>query len=367
MEQEIEFGRGLNFVVGRNGAGKTSVLEALYVLAKGRSFRVNRLARIARTGLNEFRIAGSLIIEGKKDNSANSAYSVGPQHQVGLVWSRGGKQSRLDGRWLQGHWDIARRFPVLSVHADSFELLMGAPEERRRLLDWGAFYLDDDFPEIWQAWQRAHEQRNAALRVGSEDLARRFEDPAAVAGERLTLARRAFLTYLMDGLNMSPCTQILSELAGSVELRFRCGWSGESLAEAYRLSRSSDVERGFGQVGPQKADVEIRLCDRAIKDASRGEQKRLLHALVISQGLVLRKGVGSDKGWVQPLLLLDDARAELDAGGIGGIVAAVGDLGWQSVITVVEGDSPYWSGHGLGVEGRRFKVVDGIVSMEGDQ
>nr|WP_296751150.1 DNA replication and repair protein RecF [Thioalkalivibrio sp.] len=312
---------GLSVFVGANGSGKTSLLEAAYVLGLGRSFRTHRLARVAQSGATEFAMAAEL-------DDAHHGRS-----RVAVEWS-GQRRSRLNGQWMEGHWEIARRLPLVAVHADSFELLTGPPEERRRLLDWGGFYVDTDFAREWRTWRRAHEQRNAALRQHDERGAERFEGVAASAGTRLTEMRARFVQDLAQHLR-GPTTESLRQgLQGEIEVAFRQGWpDGEDLVAAFARSRSSDLERGFAQTGPQKADIEIRVAGRSIREASRGEQKRVLNALVVAQGKVL---VSSAPAGIAPLLLLDDAVAEMDEPGLEGVMSVVAQLGWQCLATTVD-------------------------------
>jgi DNA replication and repair protein RecF len=320
-EDRFELGEGVNLFVGTNGSGKTSLLEACHVLARGRSFRTHRLARVVRNGESGFAVAGQLL-------DAHHGRS-----RAAVEWI-GERRSRLDGQWLEGHWEIVRRMPLVAVHADSFEILTGVPEERRRLLDWGAFYVGSAFARDWQTWRRAHEQRNAALRHGDEGLAIRFEAVAAEAGTSLSGMRATFVEALDRHLNGEVTLALREGLQGKIEVAYRQGWpEHEGLAEAYARSRASDLDRGFGQVGPQKADLEFRISGRPAREASRGEQKRALNALVVAQGQVL---MGVSNASVLPILLLDDAVAEMDAAGVGGIMAVVRELGWQCLVTTVD-------------------------------
>ncbi|MGM0812038.1 DNA replication/repair protein RecF [Thioalkalivibrio sp.] len=346
VEGRIVLGPGLNVFVGGNGSGKTSLLESCHVLGLGRSFRTHRLARVACSGRTEFAVAGEV---------------QDPHHgrsRVAVEWA-GQRRSRLNGQWIDGHWEIVRRLPLVAVHAGSFELLTGPPEERRRLLDWGAFYVDSGFAGEWQTWRRAHEQRNAALREQDGKLAARFETVAAAAGTRLTGMRERFTQRLAGFLCDASTAGLREGLPAQIEVSFRPGWpEAESLLEAYARSRPSDLERGFGQSGPQKADLDIRVAGRPIREASRGEQKRVLNALVVSQGLVQ---VASGPQGLTPLLLLDDAVAEMDETGLGGIMEAVVSLGWQCLATTVDRG---WAQRTAGArpDARMFHVKQGLVT-----
>ncbi len=346
-ECQLEPGLGLNVIVGPNGSGKTSILEAFHILGLGRSFRTNRLGRVVCADRAGFSIAGDLMD------------SHHERSRVGVEWS-GERRSRLNGQWLDGHWEIARRLPILAVHADSFASLVGPPEERRRLLDWGGFHLHKDFPTEWKTWRRAHEQRNAALRNHEEASAKRFEFLAAKSGERLSEMRARFVASLEESLRHPTLRDLKSGLNGEIQIRFRQGWpESETLAEAYGRSRVSDLERGFGQTGPQKADLEIRVGERSIRDMSRGEQKRVLNALVVSQGNVLESRA---PGETSPILLLDDAVAEMDEPGLAGIMNIVKGSGWQCLVTTVDCD---WALHIATTrdDSRVFHVKHGVVTV----
>jgi DNA replication and repair protein RecF len=345
-EKSIRPGPGLNLFVGANGSGKTSLLESCYVLGLGRSFRTHRLARVACSERPHFAVAGEI-----QDRHYGRS-------RIAVEWS-GERRSRLNGQWINGHWEIVRRFPLMAVHAGSFDLLTGAPEERRRLLDWGGFYVDPAFASEWQNWRRAHEQRNAALRQHDAQSAASFEKVAAVAGTRLTGMRERFAHRLGEFLRDDATAALRRGLQGEIDIAFRQGWpEGEPLLETYARGRPSDLERGFGQSGPQKADLDIRVAGRSIREASRGEQKRVLNALVVSQGLVQ---AASGRDGLSPLLLLDDAVAEMDEAGLGGIMEAVAALGWQCLATTVDLE---WAAE---VAGNRpgtmmFHVKHGVVA-----
>jgi DNA replication and repair protein RecF len=349
-EGRVRPGAGLTLFVGANGSGKTSLLEACHVLALGRSFRTHRLARVARDGSSGFSIAADVM---------DSHHG---RSRVAVEWS-GQRRSRLNGQWVDGHWEVARRLPVVAVHADSFELLTGPPEERRRLLDWGGFYLEPAFAEVWQTWRRAHEQRNAALRQHDGPAAALFEMVLAEAGSRLTRMRAGFAERLAEYLASGATEALRKGLRGTIEVGFRQGWpEGERLADVYARNRVSDLERGFGQSGPQKAELEVRVAGRPVREASRGEQKRVLNALVIAQGMIL---VDRAAAGVAPLLLLDDAVAEMDEVGLGGLMRVVAELGWQCLATTVDQDWACEVARGW-EDARMFHVKHGVITPAGD-
>lgn len=341
-EQTFEPGEGINRLVGPNGAGKTSVLEACHILAAGRSFRTPQLRRVVTSGETRLWIGGRV-----RDRQ-------GSEHRLGVSWE-GSRRSRLDGRWMEGHASVAEWLPVRVLHAGSFDLLTGSPEERRRLLDWGCFHSVAGYRRHWQQWRRAHEQRNAALRKGNRRAAREFERPLVEAGEIITDARAAYIDRWQASTAKAAQDFGFGQRLEGFQLRVRVGWDRErSLTDALDRSRASDEERGFGQVGPQRADIELRFEGRPAAEASRGEQKRLITALTGGQAEMLEREAGR-----APVVLLDDVVSELDVEAVEGLMRGLVQSGWQVLVTAVDPVIP-------GLDGaqatRLFHVEHGVVT-----
>ena len=127
--------KSLNLVYGANGSGKTSFLEALHVLATGKSFRSS--------------LVDPLIREGEK--SATVFTTTTDQNKIGLTRSRGQKHQLRLNEENQRNWDqVARLLPIQVLDATSFELLEGGPKTRRRFMDWGVFHVEPSFLEHWR-------------------------------------------------------------------------------------------------------------------------------------------------------------------------------------------------------------------------
>ncbi|WP_018880944.1 DNA replication/repair protein RecF [Thioalkalivibrio sp. ALE30] len=341
-EQTLALGPGINRLVGPNGAGKTSVLEAVHILAAGRSFRTQQLRRVLRSGGESLWVGGE-VRDGR-----------GGAHRLGVVWD-GTRRSRLDGRWMEGHATVAEWLPVRTLHAGSFELLTGGPEERRRLLDWGCFHAIPGYRENWQRWKRAHDQRNAALRTGDRAAAREFERPWVEFGVAISEARARYVGA-WEGCTAEAAERFgFGDRLGDLGLRVRMGWDRDrSLGEALERSRGSDEERGFAQVGPQRADIDLRLAGRVAAEASRGEQKRVVTALVGGQARMLERECGR-----APVVLLDDVVSELDREAVEGLMAGLRECGWQILVTAVEDAVPGLVGADAG---ELFHVKHGRVT-----
>jgi DNA replication and repair protein RecF len=326
-----------NLFVGPNASGKTSLLEAIFFLGRGRSFRTRRLDRLVRQGQDAFRIVG--WVEGG-----------GRTTVLGVGGDRRSTEIRIGGAPASGAGELASHFPPQIIDPEIHKLLEEGPHRRRRFLDWGVFHVEQTFLETWQRYHRALRQRNAALKPGGDPLsARAWEPEILAAGNRLDELRRAYLAVLEPTL-----ADFGRRLLGlPVSLAYHAGWGvGESLREA--LERSTDRDRRYGitHVGPHRADVTARVDGHVARErVSRGQQKLLAAALTLAQ-LAVQEERAPGSG----ALLLDDPAAELDAENLGRLLAVVGELRVQLFVTALRPDLP-----GLGTPGALFHVEHGRV------
>lgn len=278
---------------GANGAGKTSYLEALYLLGRGRSFRVADKRSLIQAGHQEARVSGK-------------AWDGSRPGTLGLAVSASGLDIHVLGQGGRALADLAAAFPVQVIHPDTASLVQGPPEARRRLVDWGVFHVEHGFLEDWRQYRRALAQRNSALRDGSSAAVLAAWDQAvAQAAEPVGRARRAYFEKLLP--LFGPLSQRL--LGTAARLNFQQGWSGETgLEAALKASREADRAAGYTRSGPHRADVTFEWDGlNARGHASRGQQKILGAALVLAQAQL----VGDQAG--RPLaLLLDEPAADLD-------------------------------------------------------
>lgn len=307
----------LSLIYGENGSGKTSLLESMFLLGRGRSFRTRSSERLIRLGQPQLTVFGV------------TAGEVG--HRIGLQVSRAdGIRARADGEDLAALAELSSLLPVQAIDPDVHKLVEEGSYGRRRWLDWAVFHVEPGFSGHWSRYQRALKQRNAQLRLGGGPL-EVWDAELLAHGEPLTRARQAAL----DGL-MPYWTRLVSALlAPEVDLAFHRGWSKEhSLAEALSLARARDEQRGTSGVGPHRADVVLRCEGRPARDVlSRGQQKLVAAALILAQLQYLRAAVG-----LRPVLLLDDPAAELDDHRLAQFIAAVQALETQLIVTSLRSD-----------------------------
>lgn len=334
---ELELDPKVTLIVGRNASGKTSLLEALFFLGRGRSFRTRRLENLVQKGQGEFRVVG---------RASEAAGIV----VLGIEGRRGGVEARLAGRNAQNLAELASYFAPQIIDPEVHKLLEEGPSRRRRFLDWGVFHVEPSFLDTWQRFHRALRQRNAALKLGlpNPDVIL-WDSELATTGEKLADQRQRYIQRLSTAVE-SVGVRLLE---GVPSIRHDRGWDDrQSLSEALKVSLERDRRLRSTQVGPHRADVSVLLDGVAAKDrVSRGQQKMLAATLVLAQ-MVMTDSGGRDTS----ALLLDDPAAELDSENLARLMAVVAELKSQIIVTSLRPDVP-----GLPSPGRTFHVEHGTV------
>ncbi|MBT8040633.1 MAG: DNA replication/repair protein RecF [Xanthomonadales bacterium] len=313
----IEPDARLNHLYGSNGAGKTSVLEAISVLSRGRSFRTPHASELTGPEERAFRVFAQIRDPG------------GTEHRIGLERSSSHWRGRIDGSDVRQLSQLSKLLPLVVLEPDSHLLVSGPPDTRRRFLDWGMFHVERGFLEEWRAFSRALKQRNSALRAQHEDVLDSVDDVLARHGMRLDAMRKAHADQLSGKIDAA--LDALKARIQRVELSYLPGWKGESYAEALVARRSRDLDRGNTGVGPHRADLGI-VCDgvTARTVLSRGEQKALAAAMLVTQAELMKEH------GQQPVLLLDDLASEFDREHFDAVLTHVLSLGGQAWVTGTE-------------------------------
>ena len=297
----------LNVVLGANGAGKSSLLEAIQCLATGAGFRSRRYRDHLAHGADEYVLRADLVTP----DGAGS-------HRCGVRRGRDGTlDARLDFQSVGSFVEIAKLVPVKVLTPESHLLVQGAPDERRRFVDWGCFHGDDGFVAAWRRYRRALSQRNELLREGGSDAeVRAWDEALARDGEALHALRAAYVADFAD--RVKKRTQGV-DFPFHVKLDLRSGWSkGESLERV--LVHNLDLHRRMKTTtdGPHRAELAIRADDHPARDVlSRGQQKLLVYLMHLAQLDVLAAtgGEGAEatpSGAARPIVLCDDLGSELD-------------------------------------------------------
>ncbi|QBB68908.1 DNA replication/repair protein RecF [Pseudolysobacter antarcticus] len=316
---DITLSPGINLFTGGNGAGKTSILEAVHLLSHARSFRSANRDVLLQEGQSHLSVFGQLLT------------GADVQHRLGLLRTGARWQSRIDGTQPQSLTELLRLCAVVCFEPGSHALISGPAAERRSFLDWGLFHVEQDFTLQWRRHQRALKQRNALLRQSPRESELGPWD-IELAGAAVVLAdyRARYLDALRPYL-VGLASTFLSEL-GAVQLSFDPGWNADmSLLERLQQNYARDIARGFTSAGAHRADWSLRF-DLASKreHLSRGQEKLCALACLLAQAQHLAHTKGD---W--PIICLDDLASELDAEHQALVVKSLG-LDAQILITGTE-------------------------------
>jgi DNA replication and repair protein RecF len=283
----------LNFIVGKNGAGKTSILESLVVLSRGRSFRTSQAAELIGAEQATFRVFAETIMDD------------GQIHRLGLERSGKHWKARKNATELAQISQLTRSMPLILMEPNSHFLVSGTPEYRRKFLDWGVFHVEQTFLETWRRFSRALKQRNAALRNRQNDVLDSLDAILYTAAKQLS-DLRARHTQTIGQITQGLLPALSPDL-GTIKLEYQNGWGDGDYAKALQGCRERDLERGATNLGPHRADINLIKGNSAARAIlSRGEQKTLSAALLLAQAELLAS-LGE-----KPLILLDDLASEFD-------------------------------------------------------
>ncbi len=313
---DLAFSPGVNVLVGRNGQGKSNLLEALDFPALGRSRRGARGEELIAFGQDHLHVALDIADTGE-DRVRLCEYALD---------RAGGRRFKVDGHPLARRADLMGQLATVFFQPESIDLVRGEPELRRRHVDQGLAVVDAVYLGHLAACQRALRQKTTLLRDTQKGLRDRRQSRDEVAAWNLELARhaaplcrarRAYAAAL--GPAARGIYEELSGEAGGLEIAYRpslasCLQNTENAQMArdilgeFDYIGENEFRRGRPLIGPQRDDFEIRLDGRDMKAfGSQGETRTAAISMILAQSEVVFQQRGS-----RPILFLDDIFSELD-------------------------------------------------------
>ena len=286
----LDFDPRLNLISGANGSGKTSLLEAIYVLCQAHSFRTHQLKQCIQHGKPGFLLFGRFN-----------------DYKAGLSKNSRKLEIRVDGETVKRRSELVKRSPVNIVNADIIQLIEGPPQQRRAFLDWCLFHVEPDYAEFWRQFRHALKQRNHLLKSRKDPELLDYWDQHLLKPSRKISKMRKQYCAALGKIMLTELDTILSGL--SLELNYNRGWpQHQDLAAALGDHRERDIRGGFTSIGIHRDDIDLTSGGRKVSEfVSRGQSKRLCLALLLA---VLR--LVSEKQENRIILLIDDLHSELD-------------------------------------------------------
>lgn len=310
----LQFKPSMNFISGINGSGKTSILEAIYLLGTGHSFRTRDIASLILQGCDRLNVFARFADE----QTISIQKSI---HEPTLV--------RVNHQFCRSGSQLAELFPLLVLYQDIFSIIDAGPSVRRQILDWGMFHVKHEYHPIWKNYQYLLKQRNALLkqRAGYHQV-EIWDQQLAQTGEMLNQMRQS---YFMDWQkSFEQVMGGLSALQGTIG--YYQGWdrkgTGQSLYDSLKAHYPQDLQRQYTQYGAHQADIVIESKEmKARQILSRGQQKIILFGLRLAQASLLAKPC---------LIMVDDLAAELDRRHALNILTHLRGIGGQQILTGID-------------------------------
>jgi DNA replication and repair protein RecF len=302
-----------NIFVGKNGSGKTSLLEAIYMLGTGHSFRTREITPVIQDGQE------SLTVFSKTDDGSTISLQKSRSNPTVILRNQAPCKRASE---------LAYSLPCLLLYQDIFQIMDAGPAVRRSLLDWGLFHVKPEYLVTLNEYRKILKQRNALLRQNAPRSQFVPWDNLLVT---YALQLHALRSEYISRLSLE-FKRFLVELTGTAcDIQYYNGWDKRdrslNLHDVLNAQFASDQQRQYTQAGPHQADLLFRSADyKASQILSRGQQKICLIALKLAQSCLLAKPC---------LYLLDDITAELDEAHVQRLLQSLLSVEGQLFITCI--------------------------------
>ena len=287
--------RHINYVYGDNGAGKTSLLEAIHYLSTGKSFKTHVVRRVIKDDED------SLILHAKCNDNLEPT-SLGLQR-----YSDGTTSIKINNQQASLS-SLAQTFPTLLIPTNSQSFFSDGPKQRRQFLDKSVFHVKHGFIKAWKNYNIALQQRNAALKTRSTRAEIHSWDNLLIEFGKIIHENRIEILEKSRNIIIETLASIIPELE-NIQFRYKQGWmDGVDLGESLKKDIDRDLQTSYTHSGPHRADIEITWNGKTAQHyLSQGQQKLIAYAFHLSQGETIKQLTNKDC-----VYLIDDLSSELD-------------------------------------------------------
>lgn len=288
-----------NLIYGENGAGKTSILEAIYFLSHARTFRSTQTQTLINYDESEICVSAKVL-----DEKSPQIRSYGLSRDA-----NGSSRARIDGEDVRKLSSLAEIMPVQLITPESMRMLSGGPAERRAFLDYLMFHVEPKFYPLWKKTKKILQNKLNLLKnknkFSLKDELKAWNKELSIVGEQIYNLKKVHIEQFLP--IFKSCLEEMSVLP--VNVSYSKGWEEEaSLEEALERNMQQELIRGSCLIGPQKNDLLLSFKGLPIdKIFSRGQLKAVVCGMSLAQAsyIYIQKGV-------KPVFLLDDLPSELD-------------------------------------------------------
>lgn len=348
----LELDPKLNFVIGRNGAGKSSLLEALSLLSSGKSFRTRKVQSVITENQNQLILFAKCLDSDKPTT-------------VGILRDAKGEfRAKINGQPCHRLSEVSHLLPVFVVAPGFYDEISNQRAARLRLLDWGLFHVEHQFYPCWKEFHQLLKQRNALLkqikiRKQSSSQLDYWDNLLSERAEQVSQLRAEYVKQLDKAFTSSK--EHFEDFHQDIQLIYFSGVSKKfkSLKEALAEQREVDVQRGVTQSGPHRADLKLIKSGQPVMEvASRGQQKVVVNRIMITLIEHFIKVSGKSC-----LIAIDDLASELDKINQNQLLQSLMGLeGAQIIVTGITQDSLPEAISGY--NGRMFHVEHGSFQVQ---
>ena len=347
--------RRFNILEGKNGQGKTNLLEAVFLLSAFRSFRDARNRELVSWSEEAATVYGEIV---RRDIARTVQVTV----------SGKGKRVALDGKNITRLPDELAHLNVVLFGPDDLSLTKAGPQLRRRFIDRAAYAVWPDYVTGLRRYAEALKNRNELLRQAASGgldagVIQAFEHALVQHGARVIQRRLQFLKSFQPHFDRVFDHITAGALKGGIAYRGFKGLTKDAdlaaleagYAEALDEARATDMRRGFTSVGPHSDDLLFHINKRSARVyASQGQHRAFVLALKIAELHRIHEAIG-----VYPVFLLDDVSSELDEERNAQLMTYLDQAGGQVFITTTDRRFIH-----VASDARVYRVADGVISAE---
>ena len=352
-EQTVEFNKKLNLLLGQNAQGKTNLLESLFIMSLGRSFRTNRDQDMIAFGAENSKVTCVVCGDSEDDET-----------EISVIYRPEGKIIKIDGVKLQRSVDLLENVYIVVFSPDDLRIIKEGPDNRRRFLDRELCQIKPVYYSDLGNYKKVLRQRNMLLRDKNtdKDLFAVFDEALADYGIRIADERSDF-TERLQNISREIHSKI-SEGKESLNIEYETtiykkeGSSPADRKEAYKKKLADGFERdmikGYTGFGPHKDDLAISVNGTDIRTyGSQGQQRTAALSMKLAEISLIKQETGQNA-----VLLLDDVLSELDKNRQRFLIESMKDI--QVFITSTSIDDEVLS---LLPAGNRYEIAGGCVKL----